>query len=180
MKQTARESMEMALFRNEDHVYRVIGEFMKIPSRPRTGEELHNWWGQHPAYKEYGGEVEQINRIGEQIRRSRAAFVFYVTDPKAVISIDARRPKPGEHYDVLFGRGLDQPDVAIQTTGDVAHQFWGGNINVPLALVTGKMKAKGSKAKALQLLPRIVPAFPLYRRYLELIDERALLHALKA
>ncbi|WP_257722290.1 hypothetical protein [Geobacillus sp. JS12] len=44
--------------------------------------------------------------------------------------------------------------------------------------MTGKMKAKGSKAKALQLLPRIVPAFPLYRRYLELIGEDGLLHAL--
>jgi|GEM_PF-2376259 len=169
----------MALFRNGEHVYRVIGEFMSIPSRPRTKEELRNWWGQHPAYEEHGDEVEHINRIGEQIRRSRAAVVFYLTKPPAVISIDARRPKPGEHYEVLFDRVLDQPDVAIQTTGDVAHQFWGGNINVPLALMTGKMKAKGSKAKALQLLPRIVPAFPLYRRYLELIDEPALLAALE-
>ncbi|AMX82600.1 hypothetical protein GS3922_02325 [Geobacillus subterraneus] len=170
----------MALFRDDVHVYRVIGEFMQIPSRPRTIEELRQWWGHHPAYYEQGNELEQINRIGEQIHRSRAAFVFYLTDPEAVISIDARRPKPGAHYEVLFGRGLDQPDVAIQTAGDVAHQFWGGNVSVPLALMTGKMRAKGSKAKALQLLPRIVPAFPLYRRYLELIDERVLLHVLKA
>ncbi|AEV20431.1 hypothetical protein ABS784_03580 [Geobacillus sp. G4] len=170
----------MALFRDDAHVYRVIGEFMQIPSRPRTEFELRSWWERHPAYKEYGNEVEQINRIGEQIRRSRAAFVFYLTDPEAVISIDARRPETGENYAIYFGQAIDAPDVAIKTTGDIAHQFWGGNINVPLALMTGKMKAKGSKAKALQLLPRIVPAFPLYRRYLELIDERALLHALKA
>ncbi|WP_407652266.1 hypothetical protein [Geobacillus icigianus] len=171
--------MNVPIFRDDVHFYRVIGEFMNIATRERTWEELRAWWGHHPAYYEQGNELEQINRIGEQIRRSRAAFVFYLTDPEAVISIDARRPTPGEHYEVLFGRGLDQPDVAIVTTGDVAHQFWGGNISVPLALITGKMRVKGSKAKALQLLPRIVPAFPLYRRYLELIDEPALLRALQ-
>lgn len=63
----------MALFHDDAHVYRVIGEFMQIPSRPRTEFELRSWWERHPAYKEYGNEVEQINRIGEQIRRSRAA-----------------------------------------------------------------------------------------------------------
>ncbi|MGG3005146.1 hypothetical protein ABEO87_03665 [Geobacillus stearothermophilus] len=63
----------MALFRDDAHVYRVIGEFMQIPSRPRTEMELRSWWERHPAYQEYGNEVEQINRIGEQIRRSRAA-----------------------------------------------------------------------------------------------------------
>jgi hypothetical protein len=170
----------VGLFRDDRHVYRVIGEFMQIPARPRTAEELRAWWGHHPAYREYGGEVEQINRIGEQIRRSRAAFAFYLTDPEAVIGIDARGPDEGENYAVFFGRSPAAPDVAIRTTGDVAHQFWGGNVNVPLALMTGKMKTKGSRAKALQLLPRIVPAFPLYRRYLELIDERALLAALRA
>ncbi|QIZ68676.1 SCP2 sterol-binding domain-containing protein [Geobacillus subterraneus] len=169
----------MALFRNEDHVYRVIGEFMKIPSRPRTREELKIWWGQHPAYEERGGEIELINRIGEQIRRSHTVIVFHLTEPEAVISLDAKRPKKGENYAIYVGHPFPSPDVVIKTTGDTAHQFWGGNVHVPLALLTGKMKAKGSKAKALQLLPHIVPAFPLYRRYLELIDEPALLKALK-
>ncbi len=167
------------MFHDDNHVYRVIGEFMQIPARLRTAEELRQRWGRHPAYKEYGDEVEQINRIGEQIRRSRAAFVFYLTDPEAIISIDARRPEPGENYSIYFGQALDAPDAAIQTTGDIAHQFWGGNINVPLAFMTGKMKAKGSKKKALQLLPRIAPAFPLYRRYLELLGEDDLLYALR-
>ncbi|WP_231578636.1 hypothetical protein [Geobacillus kaustophilus] len=171
--------MTVPVFRDTDHLYRVIGEFMMIPARERTWEELRSWWGSHPSYQEHGDELAQINRIGTDISRSRIAVVFAITHPEAIISIDAKQEKETEKYTVLLGKEITHPDVRIETSGDVAHQFWGGNIQLPFALLTGKMKAKGSKMKALQLVPRIVPAFPLYWRYLELIGEKDLLRALR-
>ncbi|UOE75802.1 hypothetical protein [Parageobacillus thermoglucosidasius] len=170
----------MPVFQDAEHFYRVVGEFMKIPSRPRTIEELRQWWSQSPAYYENGDEVEQINKIGEKIRKSKIAIEFEITQPNALICIDAKQPKKGENYTIYLGSSIKSPDVSIKTTGDTAHQFWGGQVSVPVALMTGKMKANGSKKKALQMLPRIMPAFALYFRYLELIGEERLLEILSS
>lgn len=86
----------MPVFQDAEHFYRVVGEFMKIPSRPRTIQELRQWWGHSPAYYENGDEVDQMNQIGEKIRKSRIAIEFEITQPNALICIDARQPKKGE------------------------------------------------------------------------------------
>jgi len=168
----------MPVFQDAEHFYRVVGEFMKIPSRPRTIQELRQWWGHSPAYYENGDEVDQVNQIGEKIRKSRIAIEFEITQPNALICIDARQSKKGENYTVYLGESIKSLDVSVKTTGDIAHQFWGGNVNVPLALMTGKIKVNGSKKKALQMLQSIMPAFALYPRYLELIGEQRLLSLL--
>ncbi len=168
----------MTTFRDAQHVYHVIGEFMKVPSRARTFEELRQWWGNSPAYYEEGDEVAKINSIGERIRKMNMVFEFQLREPSAVVSIDARQPGPGEYYSVSMGESTASPDLIVTTTGDVAHQFWGGQVSVPVALLTGKIRTNGSKKKALQLLPKITPAFSLYPRYLELIGEDELLKQL--
>lgn len=169
----------MPTFRNAEHVYRVIGEFMKVPSRPRTIEDLRQWWGNHPVYYENGDEVDKINSIGKRIRNMSMVFEFQLSEPEAILTIDSRNPKKGENFSVIYGKSPTKPDLIVKTTGDVAHQFWGGQVSVPIALMTGKIKTNGSKKKALQLLPRITPAFTLYPRYLELIDEKRLLRLLQ-
>jgi putative sterol carrier protein len=171
---------KMPVFQDADHFYRVVGEFMKIPSRPRTIENLRQWWSHSPAYYENGDEVDQINKIGEKIGKSNMIIEFEIVQPNALICIDARQPKKGEHYTVYLGDSVKSPDVSVKTTGDTAHQFWGGQVSVPVALMTGKIKTNGSKKKALQLLPRITPAFALYFRYLELIGEDRLLKILSS
>jgi hypothetical protein len=50
----------------------------------------------------------------------------------------------------------------MSMTADVAHEFWLGKISVPMAILTGKMVAKGPVNKALALLPSIKPAFKIY------------------
>lgn len=168
----------MTTFRDAQHVYHVIGEFMKVPSRPRTFEELRQWWGNSPAYYEEGDEVAKINSIGEKIRKMNMVFEFQIREPGAIVSIDARQPGPREYYSVSMGKAKANPDLIVTTTGDVAHQFWGGQVSVPVALLTGRIRTNGSKKKALQLLPKITPAFSLYPRYLELIGEDELLKQL--
>ncbi|PWA13051.1 hypothetical protein DCC39_02660 [Pueribacillus theae] len=168
----------MQLFKDSEHFYKVIGEFAKIPTRPRTIEEFRQWWSDSPAYYENGDEVDQINQIGKKIGNSKMIVEFEIVEPDAVICIDARNPTKGENYTVYLGQSNVVPDVSVIATGNTAHQFWGGLVSVPVALLTGKIKTKGSKKKALQLLPRITPAFSLYPRYLELIGEKQLLEAL--
>lgn len=169
----------MSLFRDSEHFYRVIGKFMEVPSRPRTIEELREWWGNHPAYYEEGDEVDKINSIGRKLRNMNMIFEFRITKPNAHITIDAKNIKPGKNYSVIYGESSYPPDLAVQTTGDIAHLFWGGKISVPIALMTGKIRTNGSRKKALQLLPKITPAFSLYPRYLELIGEDELLQVLR-
>lgn len=171
--------LNMPVFRNAEHAYNVIGEFMKVPSRPRSIEDLRQWWGNHPAYYEDGDEVDKINAIGRRIRNINMVFEFRITDPDVIVTIDARNVKEGENFSVIQGKSPTKPDLIVQTTGDVAHQFWGGQISVPIALITGKIRTNGSKKKALQLLPKITPAFSLYPRYLELIGEEKLLRHLQ-
>ena len=55
-----------------------------------------------------------------------------------------------------------KPIVEMAMKADVAHDFWLGKVNVPFAIVSGKIMARGPVAKALQLLPVIKPAFDIY------------------
>ncbi len=49
---------------------------------------------------------------------------------------------------------------------DVAHRFWLGEVNVPLALARGEMQATGPTAKILRFVPLLKPVFPRYRELL--------------
>jgi hypothetical protein len=51
-------------------------------------------------------------------------------------------------------------------TSDLAHRFWLGEVNVPLALARGEMTATGPAPKLLGLMPLLAPVFPRYRELL--------------
>ena len=57
---------------------------------------------------------------------------------------------------------------------DVAHRFWLGEVNVPLALAHGEMVANGPTAKILRLVPLLQPLFPRYRQLLDRAGPRGL------
>lgn len=174
-----RSCIRVSVFRDSEHFYRVIGKFMEVPSRSRTIEDLRGWWGNHPSYYEEGDEVDKINSIGRRLRNMNMILEFRISNPDAIVTIDAKNMRDGENYSVIYGKSPYPPDLVVQTTGDIAHLFWGGKISVPIALMTGKIRTNGSRKKALQLLPKITPAFSLYPRYLELIGEDRLLQVLK-
>lgn len=164
----------MAFFQDSEHVYRVIGGVLKVAARPRTFEDFRKWWGESPAYHENGDEVENINKIGRDVRNTGVCVQFEIFQPNALITIDPRHPGSGENFTVYLKDSPVTPDVCVKTSGDTAHQFLGGKVNVPVALMTGKIKTKGPKHKALKMLASMIPAFALYPRYLELIGEERL------
>ncbi|QDI92040.1 hypothetical protein EPH95_13335 [Salicibibacter halophilus] len=168
----------MKAFNDSEHFYSVVGEFLKVPTSPRSYEDLRRWWGENPAYHEEGDEIDLINGIGQKVAKTRMSAEFVFSEPEALICMDAENPRKGEHFSVYLGDSPIPAALSVKTTGDMAHQFWAGNVSLTAAIMTGKIKTKGSKQKALKLLPRIAPAFALYPRYLEIIGEQRLLRML--
>lgn len=168
----------MPVFRDADHFYRVVGGFVKVAEEPRTFDDLRRWWGDRSGYYENGDEVNQINEMGRKMGRAGMVAEFEIVRPDALICIDAKHPQNERNYTVYLDESPVAPDLRVKTSGDVAHRFWGGQVSVPVAIMTGKIKTKGPKHRALKLLPRIIPAFSLYPRYLELIGEDQLLQVL--
>ena len=55
---------------------------------------------------------------------------------------------------------------------DVAHEFWMGKVNVPMAIMSGKIVSKGPTPKALALLPAIKPAYAMYPQVLQEVGKQ--------
>lgn len=70
-------------------------------------------------------------------------------------------------------------DVEMILASDTGHAFWMESLNVPLALASRKIVAKGSVQKALKLLPAIKPAFALYPEVLAELGRKDLLSTVK-
>ena len=72
----------------------------------------------------------------------------------------------GDKADIQMRYTGKAPDIELWMKADVGHSFWKGKVNLPVALATRKIKAKGSVPKLLKLLPIIMPAFKMYPKYL--------------
>jgi len=97
--------------------------------------------------------------MGPQLLQSRISISFYYREPESRLTIDCR---DGQQMIVIVGDTTFKPVVEMYMKGDLAHDFWLGKVNIPLALISGKIAAKGPVNKALALLPVIKPAFGLY------------------
>lgn len=163
----------MPVFRNEKELQRVIGGFFAVASRPRTYEELRKKWGHRKDFSGSVQDVERVNEAGNTIRKAGVCVVFRFSQPDAVLVVDGRYPPPGQFYQVKKEIHEEEPDIIVHMTGDTAHQFLSGKIRPSLALATGAMRLKGSKAKALRLLKAISPALMLYPDYLRYTGYRS-------
>ena len=103
------------------------------------------------------------------IGKANMAACFVYTDPSVRLVMDGRNSTEERPIDVTFGEGGPTPDVTFTLNADVGHRFWCGKLNVPQALSRGQIKATGSIAKALKLLP-LMPTF--YELYREIMTER--------
>jgi len=52
--------------------------------------------------------------------------------------------------------------VEMDLSGDACHQFWLKELKLPVALATGKIKARGPMPTILKLLPLLKPAYEMY------------------
>ncbi len=115
----------------------------------------------------YGTLGRMLEIVGDDedlgIQRADTIVRNEYSDPDAVITI---RLRPGEETRVDFGASALEPEIVMTMKADVAHRFWLGEVNVPLALAHGEMVASGPTAKILRLVPLLQPVFPRYRQLL--------------
>ncbi|MCC6522240.1 MAG: dehydrogenase [Polyangiaceae bacterium] len=100
--------------------------------------------------------------IAGPLLAGRFVLRFRYRDPEGAVTIDLREaPMRWE-----LGESALTPDLELIQSGDVAHEFWLGRLNVARAVALRQVVARGPIQKALVLLPAVKPAFPLYREVL--------------
>ena len=118
------------------------------------------------AHEVYGtlGRMLEIAGADADLGMQQADTVVrsVYSEPDSVITISLR---PGEAQ-VDFGDSDLEPEIVMSMRADVAHRFWLGEVNVPLALARGEMQATGPTAKILRFVPLLAPVFPRYRELL--------------
>jgi hypothetical protein len=90
---------------------------------------------------------------------SKLIVQFHYREPDGRMTIDC---SDGKSFVITAGDTKVKPVVEMFMKADVAHDFWLGKVNVPVAIITGKIVAKGPVNKALALLPVIKPAYDIY------------------
>lgn len=95
---------------------------------------------------------------------SGVAFRMNYSNPELVLVLDATQDPPV----VRQGDAAKSAEVGIELfmETDIAHDFWRGELNVPMALARRRIKVNGPVGQLLKLLPAMQPAFVKYKEYL--------------
>jgi len=110
--------------------------------------------------------------ITEKISAEKLIVKFRFTDFGTDLYIDNKGDIPRYYWDPSDDVAFD---VEMIQTSETSHQFWLEKLNVPMAIATRKVVAKGSVQKALKLIPALKPAFALYPEILKRMGKADLL-----
>jgi 2-oxoisovalerate dehydrogenase E1 component len=114
--------------------------------------------------------------IVTKVSNEKLIVKFKYSDFQNELFIDLSGDLP-KYY---WNPGAETPfDVEMILSSDTAHKFWMEDLNVPMAIATRKIIAKGSVPKALKLLPALKPAFALYPSVAERMGRKDLLDSKK-
>lgn len=108
----------------------------------------------HQLYTEIGGLLERIATepaVQETLKSLRLCVRFHYTEPAATMTLTAA---DGE-YAIICGPSDALPDVELTMTGNVAHRFWLGELNVMEAITKRDIGVNGSLGKMMRLAPLI-------------------------
>jgi hypothetical protein len=122
-------------------------------------------------YGYVGGLIEELlgdEQLGPTFSAESMVVRFEHTEPDATVTVILRRGELGSAH---FGPSDIDPDVTMSMPADIAHRFWLGRVNVPVALVRGDIDASGEIERLLRLVSLTSPAFSRYRTRL-LADNR--------
>ncbi len=127
----------------------------------RDAAQLYDCVGAILAY------LIDLPTANQAFRKSSLIVRFRYREPDAEITVDAARDP------IVLNLGpYDLPPIVdMSMTGDVAHQFWLGHVNLLAALTRGTIVAKGPIPAILKLLPAITPA---YTKYPQILREKGL------
>ncbi len=103
--------------------------------------------------------IREDEQMSSQLLQSKISISFYYKEPESKLTVDCT---DGNEMKIYVGEINFKPVVEMYMKSDLAHDFWLGKVNIPLALISGKIVSKGPVNKALALLPVIKPAFNFY------------------
>ena len=121
----------------------------------KTAEEL---------YTCIGGLFEQMKsqmEVQEELASLKLTVRFNYTQPAASITLIAHDGEGVIHY----GECNEKPDVELAMTGDIAHHFWLGEINVMGAITKRQIVPTGSLSKIMALTPLIKVGIQIYPQH---------------
>ncbi len=105
------------------------------------------------------GTIKDDPGMSSKLIASKLVVRFVYREPEGRLTVDC---SDGKTMLVSTGDTSNKPIIEMFMKADVAHEFWLGKVNVPVAILSGKIVSKGPTPKALALLPVIKPAFPMY------------------
>lgn len=114
--------------------------------------------------QELWNEIRVSPEMAEKLIASRLIVQFRYREPEGLMTIDC---SDGEEMKIIAGHTDVKPHIEMSMKADIAHDFWLGKVNVPMALMMGKIVSRGPTPKALALLPVIKPAYQIYPRVLD-------------
>jgi hypothetical protein len=106
--------------------------------------------------------------MSEQLLKSKLTVRFYYREPEGRLTLDC---SDGKEMKIFTGDNNVKPVVEMFMKSDIAHEFWLGRVNVPVAILSGKIVSKGPVQRALSLLPVVKPAYAMYPEIFESIRE---------
>jgi putative sterol carrier protein len=115
-------------------------------------------------------KIKADTAMSAELLKAQLVVRFDYKEPKGSITIDS---SDGQEIKVYPGECDIKPLVEMSMSADIAHEFWLGKLSVPMAILTGKMIAKGPVNQALALLPAIKPAFAIYPQVYETSSARS-------
>ena len=111
-----------------------------------TSEQLYSY------ISELFEEIATLPEAQEALKTLTLCVRFHYTMPDCVLTLTAAN---GE-YTISRDVSNDvKPDVELSMTGDVAHKFWTGELNVMGAITTQEIGIAGSLGKIMRLTPLI-------------------------
>ena len=114
----------------------------------------------------FGGLLERMQsqlEIQHGLESLDLTIRFTFTDPAASLSLIMNR---GEQS-IFYGECEHKPDLELAMTGDVAHRFWMGEINVMEAIAKRQIVFNGSLSKMLKFSPLIKAAIKIYPQHFQ-------------
>ena len=117
----------------------------------------------------YGCVGGLLNKMGAdpialaelQSLKLKVKFIFH--DPESSIFLTV---EDGTHS-IYYGETCQKPDIELAMSGDVAHYFWMGEVNVMQAITKQQIVASGPLGKIMKLVPLIKVAIKLYPQHYE-------------
>jgi hypothetical protein len=97
--------------------------------------------------------------MNNQLLKTGLIVRFHYREPAGRLTVDC---SDGVEMKISTGESDRKPMIEMFMKSNMAHEFWLGNVNVPVSILAGKIVSKGPVNKVLALLPVVKPAYAFY------------------